>query len=93
MTARGSIQAGESFVELLRQQIEFLQDEEYDYEGLDVYTTGSDEPWSFDRGSELEIHEEQGLLIARDGPSEEQGNEDVPEYVIRLNAIVGSQLV
>jgi hypothetical protein len=93
MAARESKPAGESFVELLRQQIEFLQDGEYEYESLDVYTTGSDEPWSFDVGSVLEIHEEQGLLIARDGPSEEQGNEDVPEYVIRLTAIVGSQLV
>ncbi|HBI42782.1 MAG TPA: hypothetical protein DDY78_07980 [Planctomycetales bacterium] len=93
MPARESKPAGESFVELLRQQIEFLQGGVYEYESLDIYTAGSDEPWSFDTESELEIHEEQGLLVARDGPSEEQGNEDVPEYVIRLNAIVGSQLV
>jgi hypothetical protein len=93
MAARGSKPAGESFVELLRQQIEFLQDEEYEYKRLNIYTAGCDEPWSFEVDSELEIHEEQGLLIARDGPSEEQGNEDVPEYVIRLNVIVGSQLV
>ncbi len=83
----------EAFVELLCQQIETLQSGEYEYERLDIYTKGSDEPWSFDHGSELDIRPEQGVLVARDGPSNEKGNEDVPEYVIRLDAIVGSQLV
>jgi hypothetical protein len=93
MVARGSKPTEDSFVELLRQQIDILQGGEYEYERLDIYTAGADEAWPFEPGAELEIHEEQGLLVARDGPSEEQGNEDVPEYVIRLNAIVGSQLV
>ncbi len=93
MAARESKPAEETFVELLRQQIEFLQDGEYEYESLNIYTMGSDEPWSFDVDAELEINEKQGLLIARDGPSEELGSEGVPEYVIRLSAIVGSQLV
>lgn len=85
--------AAETFVELLRQQIEFLEQGEYEYQYLYIYTAGSDEPWVFGYGAELDIREEQGLLVARDGPSDEQGSEGVPEYVIRLNAIVGSQLV
>jgi hypothetical protein len=93
MAARESKPAGDSFVELLRQQIEILQGGEYEYERLEIYTAGSDEPWSFDVESELVLHAEQGILVARDGPSDEEGNEDVPEYVIRLDAIVGSQLV
>lgn len=83
----------ETFVELLRQQFEFLQSDDYEYTHLDIYTAGSDEPWSFGPSIEWAIHEEEGLLVARDGPSDEYGSEGVPEYVIRLNAIVGSQLV
>jgi len=82
-----------SFVELLQQQIDTLQGGEYEYQYLDIYTSGADVPWRFGCEDELHIHAEQGILVARDGPSDEEGNEDVPEYVIRLDAIVGSQLV
>jgi hypothetical protein len=81
------------FVELLREQIKTLQSGEYRYSQLDIYTAGTDEAWAFGPEDELDIRAEQGLLVARDGPSDEEGNEDVPEYVIRLDAIVGSQLV
>ena len=70
---------------LRAQQIEFLQDGEYEYDGMNFYPMGSDEPWSFYLYAELEIIEKHGLLIARDGPSEELGSEGVPEYVIRLS--------
>jgi hypothetical protein len=82
-----------SFVELLRQQIDTLQSGDYAYEHLDIYTAGTDEPWRFYRKDELEILDEQGILVARDGPSDDLDNEEIPEYVIRLEAIVGSQLV
>jgi hypothetical protein len=82
-----------TFLELLQQQIDFLQSEDYGYKQLLIYTAGADEPWTFDPEDELDIRAMQGLLVARDGPSDEEGNEDVPEYVIRLDAIVGSQLV
>ncbi len=93
MAVKKTEPAAETFVELLRQQIDILQQGVYEYQHLCIYTAGSDEPWIFDTGAELDIREEQGLLVARDGPSDEQGSEGVPEYVIRLNAIVGSQLV
>jgi hypothetical protein len=82
-----------SFVELLQQQIDTLQGGEYEYESLNIYTAGADVPWQFGPEDELQIDAKQGVLVARDGPSDDQGNEDVPEYVIRLDAIVGSQLV
>lgn len=93
MAAKKPEPAAETFVELLRQQIDILQQGEYEYQHLYIYTAGSDEPWIFDTGAELDIREEQGLLVARHGPSDEEGNEDVPEYVIRVEFIVGSQLV
>jgi hypothetical protein len=83
----------DGFVELLRQQIETLQSGEYGYSQLDIYTAGTEEPWTFGPEDELDIRAEQGLLVARDGPSDEEGNEDVAECVIRLDAIIGSQLV
>jgi hypothetical protein len=81
-----------TFLELLQQQIDFLQSDDYGYTHLLIYTAGDDEPWTFMRESELKIEEEQGVLVGRDGPSEEYDNEGVPEYLIRLDAIVGSQL-
>jgi hypothetical protein len=39
--------AAETFVELLRQQIDILQQGEYEYQHLYIYTAGSDEPWVF----------------------------------------------
>ncbi len=93
MEVQKTVSAVETFVELLRQQIATLQNDEYEYTHLDIYTAGTEVPWRFDFGSELEIDTEQGLLVARDGSSDELGNEGVPEYVIRLDAIVGSQLV
>jgi hypothetical protein len=93
MAARKTDANANGFVELLQQQIDTLQGGEYEYKHLDIYTAGADEPWTFSPGSELDIDAEQGILVARDGPSDEWGNEGVPEYVIRLDAIVGSQLV
>jgi hypothetical protein len=81
------------FVELLQQQIEILRGGEYEYEYIDIYTAGADVPWRFGPEDELQIDAAQGVLVARDGPSNEEGNEHVPEYVIRMDAIVGSQLV
>jgi len=74
----------EVFVDLLQEQIDTLRGGEYEYEYLDIYTAGADVPWRFGYEDELFIHAEQGILVARDGPSNEEGNEDVPEYVIRL---------
>ncbi len=94
MPVKNTDPAAETFVELLRQHIEFLQEGEYEYQQLYIYTAGSDEPWVFDCGAELDIREAQGLLAAPGmvRPTS-TAMRTMPEYVIRLNAIVGSQLV
>jgi hypothetical protein len=84
-----------AFVEQLQQQLLCLRDPQYRYRALRVHVAGATEPWEFVAQDELEIHDDLGLLIVRDGPSDEAGhnNADVPEYVFRLDAVVASQLV
>ncbi len=56
---------------------------------------GITEPWEFLADDEFEFHENTGVLIVRDGPSDENGhdNAEIPEYVFRLEAVVATQLV
>jgi hypothetical protein len=93
MARRSATATAGTFLELLQEQIDFLQNDDYEYTQLLIWTAGTDEPWTFGPEHELDICAEQGQLLARDGPSDDLGNEDVPEYLIRLDAIVGSQLV
>ena len=69
--------------------------EEYSYSALHVYVAGVPEPWVFEPDDEFKFNEESGLLIVRDGPTDEDNNDnaEVPEYVFRLDAIVATQLV
>ena len=84
-----------TFTDHIRQQLGFLRDPDYYYEALQLYVSGISEPWEFTARDEFEFHEDTGVLIVRDGPSDEEGqaNEDVPEYVFRLDSIVAAQLV
>lgn len=84
-----------TFVGHVEQQLKFLRDGEYGYSALHVYVTGVPDPWVFERDDEFVFNEESGLLIVRDGPTDEDNcdNADVPEYVFRLDAIVAAQLV
>lgn len=84
-----------TFVEQIREQLAYLCDPEYNYRTLQLYLMGQPAPWEFVPGDEFEFHEDTGVLIVRDGPTDEDGhdNADVPEYVFRLDAIVATQLV
>jgi hypothetical protein len=86
--------ADRTFAEQLRQQLLFLRDPQYSYRVLRLYVAGVCEPWDFGAGDEFEFHDEAGVLIVRDGPSDENGhdNAEVPEHVFRLDAVVASQL-
>jgi hypothetical protein len=85
----------ETFVAHVQEQLRFLRDPDYHYSALHVYVAGVPEPWEFAADDELEFNEEAGLLVARDGPTDEDNydNADVPEYVFRLDAIIATQLV
>jgi hypothetical protein len=84
-----------NFVEQIKEQLAYLRNEQYNYHTLQVYVTGLSAPWEFTERDEFEFHEDTGVLIVRDGPTDEDGNDnaDVPEYVFRLDAIVATQLV
>ena len=49
----------------------------------------------FTAEDDFEFYEETGVLVVRDGPTNENGHDNarVPEYVFRLEAIVASQLI
>jgi hypothetical protein len=84
-----------TFLHEIERQLVSLRDPEYAYEALLVYVAGVAKPWKFVAEDEVELHEDAGVLIARDGPSDENGhdNAEVPESVFRLDAIVATQLV
>jgi hypothetical protein len=84
-----------TFIGEIKRQLSYLRDPRYEYHALQVYVAGVAGPWEFAAGDEFEFHEDTGVLIVRDGPSDEKGhgNEDVPEYVFRIESIVAAQLV
>ena len=84
-----------TFTDQVRQQLMFLRHPEYQYGALHLYVTGVAEPWEFGPEDEFEFNDETGVLVVRDGPTDEDGhdNADVPEYVFRLDSIVACQLV
>jgi hypothetical protein len=84
-----------TFVDEIQRQLTYLRDPQFRYRALQVYVAGVDGPWEFAGGDEFEFHDDTGVLIVRDGPSDEEGqaNEEVPEYVYRLVSIVAAQLV
>ena len=84
-----------TFVDQLRQQLAYLRDPAYAYRAVQLYLSGLPDPWEFTARDEFEFHEHTGVLIVRDGPTDEYGhdNAEVPEYVFRLDAIVASQLI
>jgi hypothetical protein len=85
----------ETFVGQIKEQLKFLCDEDYAYSALHVYIAGVPEPWEFGPDDDFEFNEDSGFLIVRDGPTDEDNNDnaDVPEAVFRLGNIVATQLV
>ncbi len=80
-----------AFVAKVREQIEFLQHDEYNYDELRVYVSGIARPWVFGPDHEFEFDGDEVLLV-RTGPSAEYENEGVPEYVFPLRHVVATEL-
>jgi hypothetical protein len=80
-----------AFIAKIREQIDFLEDREYNYDELRVYVSGIAEPWSFGREAEFEFDGDE-LLVVRVGPSKEVENEGVPEYIFPIRQIVATEL-
>ncbi len=83
--------AEKAFVAKVREQVEFLQDEEYSYDELRVYVSGIVEPWVFGPADEFEFDGDE-VLVVRVGPTEEHQNEEVPEYAFPLRHVVATEL-
>jgi len=77
------------FVAKVREQIRFLKDQAYNYVHLHVYVCGIADPWEFGEADEFEGD---GVLVVRVGPTKENENEGVPEYVFPLRQIVATEL-
>lgn len=80
-----------AFVAKVREQIEFLQNEEYAYDQLRVYVSGIAEPWVFGPDDEFEFDGDE-VLVVRDGPTQEHENREMPEYVFPLRHVVATEL-
>lgn len=82
-----------NFVHLILQQLAVLRDDDSGYSALHVYVAGVPEPWEIGHEDEVEFYEDAGYLIVRAGPTDYWDNAGVPENVIRLRAIVATQLI
>ena len=80
-----------AFIAKVQEQVAFLRDDQYTYDELHVYVSGIAEPWVFGPADEFEFDGDE-VLVVRVGPSAENENEDVPEYVFPLRLIVATEL-
>jgi hypothetical protein len=80
-----------AFIAKIREQIEFLQNEEYNYDELHVYVSGIGEPWVFGPDDEFDFDGDE-VLIVRVGPTEECENEEVPEHAFPIRHVVATEL-
>ena len=80
-----------AFVAKVREQIRFLQDEEYNYDGLRVYVSGIAEPWVFGPDDDFEFDGDK-VLVVRVGPTVENENEGIPEHAFPLRHLVATEL-
>ena len=80
-----------AFVAKVREQIRFLQDEEYSYDELRVYVSGIAEPWIFGPDDEFDVDGE-AVLVVRNGPTSEHENEGVAKYAFPLRHVVATEL-
>jgi hypothetical protein len=80
-----------AFVAKIREQIDFLQHDEYNYNELRVYVSGIARPWVFGKADEFEFDGDE-VLVARVGPATEIENEGVPEKVFPLRHVVATEL-
>jgi hypothetical protein len=79
-----------AFIAKVREQIRLLEGDGNNYDGLRVYVTGIGEPWVFGPYDEFDLDDE--VLVVRDGPTEEEDNEGMPEYVFPIRHVVATEL-
>ena len=75
-----------TFIEILQEQVDYLQNSGYSYETIYIYLVGDSEPWEFNYEQEFIFDLKNGVLIVKDA------GEDAPENVIILSCIAASQL-
>lgn len=80
-----------AFVAKIREQIEILRHEHYNYDELRVYVSGIAEPWVFGPVDEFEFDGDD-VLVVREGPTAQHENEEVPEYAFPLRHVVATEL-
>jgi hypothetical protein len=80
-----------TFIAKIREQVECLQGEEYNYDQLRLCVSGIADSWVFGPDDEFEFDGDE-LLVVRDGPTGDCENEGVPEYVFPLRQIVATEL-
>jgi hypothetical protein len=80
-----------AFVARVREQVGFLQNEEYNYQELRIYVSGIAEPWVFEPTDEFQFDGDE-VLVVREGPTQEYENEEVPEYTFPIRHIVATEL-
>lgn len=76
-----------SFVDHLKGQIKYLQNDDYSYDELDVFVEGDSQPFEFDYEQEFEIDVKGNCLVVSDE------DEEAPETIIKLDKIIASELV
>jgi hypothetical protein len=79
-----------AFVAKIREQIEFLQHDQYNYDELRLYVSGIARPWVFGPEDEFEFDGDD-VLVVRVGPTKEYENEGVPEKVFPLWHVVPTE--
>ena len=60
-----------TFVAQLKEQLAALRGDEHGYRAMQLYAAGVPEPWEFTAEDDFEFYEETGVLVVRDGPTDE----------------------
>ena len=79
-----------TFIQQIKEQLLSLREADLGYAALQLYVAGVTEPWEFLADDEFEFHENTGVLIVRDGPSDPNEPNDSGWYVQYLHRPIDS---
>ena len=80
-----------AFVNRVREQVQLLRGDGYNYDQLRIYVSGIASPWVFGRDDEFEFDGDD-VLVVRVGPTDENENEGVPEHAFPVRHLVATEL-
>lgn len=80
------------FIELIKEQFELMQSADNNYNILYIYVQGDNEPYLIEVADEMDIDEKNNIMVLRDGPTDREANEGIPERVIKIDFIVATSL-